>query len=408
MDGTRSLLGVFAKMVDLRIQRFAVYALAACAASVFFKLFHSFTLDESGMLALLDQPFGAMLESYTRTYPMISLYEVVMWGWLRVTGLNEFLLRLPSFFFGILILFETWKISRQLRFTGFISVVTCLILISLPEFQRFATQARPYAALIYFQTRALRSFLIYANVGDRKALWGFSVFSALACAVKVFAAEALIIYIPLILWKFRREKIRSGCQRNLVSALALPILVSVIQLPLVMHFSGQSALHSRPFFDDPYAMLQIVFFRTFLQEVLILLLMSVLAHLLLSRTSGRVGSDSGALASVPGSASFWWLCGALVSLPMALHMIVLTRTGASVLNIRYLTAGLVPASLMTAAIFQLALSRFSLQVLAVAAISLLGVLNAVDPAENEGWKRGAQIIKNGVAPVKPDSLASGY
>ncbi len=376
-------------MVDLRIQRFAVYALAGCSAAVFFKLFHSFTLDESGMLALLDQPFGAMFESYTKTYPMISLYEVFMWGWLRVTGMNELLLRLPSFVCSGLILFETWKISRQLRFTGFISLLACLILVSLPEFQRFATQARPYAALIYFQTRALGSFINYTAHGDRKAFWGFAIHSALACSVKVFAAEAMIIYVPFLLWQFREKKPRWIFHS--LAPLMLPALVLVIQLPLVMHFSGQSALHSRAFFDDPYFMAQIVFWRTFQQEVLLLLLLLVTAHWVLNRQALKNSTVQG---SFPGGPSFWWLCAGLVSLPMLLHAIVLARTGASILNIRYLTAGLVPASLMTAAVFQMALSRFSLQVLAVAGISILGLLNATDPGEDEGWKRAAQIVKN--------------
>ncbi|NBQ54830.1 MAG: hypothetical protein EBU49_14785 [Proteobacteria bacterium] len=162
----------------------------------------------------------------------------------------------------------------------------------------------------------------------------------------------------------------------------------------MMHFSGQSALHSRAFFDDPYFMAQIVFWRTFQQEVLLLLLLSVAAHWVLERQAVHDSTSRAGRLVPPDASSFWWLCAALVALPMVLHVIVLARTGASVLNIRYLTAGLVPASLMTGALFQMALSRFSLQFLAAAGISLLGLLNAVDPAENEGWKRASQIIKN--------------
>ena len=379
------------------MQRLAFYALVGCGAAVFFKLFHSFTLDESGMLALLDQPFGVMFESYTRTYPMISLYEVVMWGWLRVTGMNEFLLRLPSFICAILILFEAWKISRHLRFTNFISLLICLILAALPEFQRFATQARPYAALIYLQTRALGAFLDYTTRGDRKALLGFSVYSALACTVKVFAAEAMIVYVPFLVWKLRDKKTLSIL--SALTPLTLPVLVSLIQLPLVLHFSVQSALHSRAFSDDVYFMGHVVFFRTFQQEILLLLLASVAAHLVLKRQAvpGAINpgiNQAGHQIPLPGVFFVWWLCAALVAVPMVLHAILLARTGASILNIRYLTAGLVPAAIMMGGVFQWALSRASLQVLAVAGIVLSGLLNAMDPLENEGWRRAAQVIKN--------------
>lgn len=236
------------------LERLQIYSLAMIAIILIARLFDSYTLDETGMVYLLQKPFHDFYHSYTVKFPMLSLYEVMMWSWSRLAGSSEAILRFPSliFFFGSAVL--VFKICERHLISG-TGLATVLIFFSMPQVQKFATTARPYALIIFLITAAIYHLFKWLdqkgikNPNSNRSLYVSGIFLGLACLTKIFCFELVPAFLILAILG-TNEKILKNISQNRILVLFLflapSLLTAMIQFKTALHFQTQSSLHQPP------------------------------------------------------------------------------------------------------------------------------------------------------------------
>gem|GEM_PF-6190745 len=353
------------------------------------RILDSFSLDESGMATLIAQSFPAMIRSYTVDYPMLSFYECLEWLILHLSGEpgapSAVLLRAPSVAFAALALWMLGRTGRRAGLDGFSATIPPLYLCCLPEFQDYLSQARPYALLIFLQSSALFWCVDQIRSPSCEGWRKFVIFSAMACLTKIFSVLVFLTMIVAMAPTISRYRL----WRSRVPGIIAVVAVIVIQLPLIIHFSAQSAFHSRPVPDDPWVMSGHVYRLFFDSSLWIVLVVCVAASWLINLVGQN--PNRGDDITIPGALS--WMVPALVLFPSLVHASALGLTGASVMNTRYLTGSLIGVALASG-IAALFVKTTSLRRALVVGIAILGIASAVDPAKKEGWERAAQLVKN--------------
>jgi uncharacterized membrane protein len=93
------------------------------------------------------------------------LYHLILWGWAKLFGTSEIVLRLPSVFFGLGIVYFVYKISRS-RLATILTAINPLLIYYSQEARMYSLAAFLFlASLYYFQkyykTKSKRHKILY-------------------------------------------------------------------------------------------------------------------------------------------------------------------------------------------------------------------------------------------------------
>ena len=359
--------------------RLCLYGIGAILLILLFRLFDSFTLDESGMIYVLSLPARESFEEYTRNLPMISLYEAFMWIWLRLVGTTEVLARIPSLAFFLATLLTLYRTAR-IHFERKHALLTCLIASATPQVQVFATTARPYMMTIFFCALSLLQFVKWNEKSGVKNLLTCSTWIAMAVFTKIFAATQLAMFAPLIWLKDRRE----DRFKNILIMMSLPALVAAVQLPLVIHFQKNAHMHM--FTGQPPGLGH--FQHLVLEPIFTVEVWGTIAALLilrlLSRQRRRFQNQKLILALVYMA----------ITTPVLIGLAT-WGTGSFLLSEKYVVAAYLPAILLAGFLAATATQlKFAFPLICLQ-LGFLGGLSAASmPAEKENWRRAFQIAHN--------------
>ncbi len=129
--------------------------------------------DESGSVWMASLPFERMLQA-TGGDVHPPLYLALLWVWVRMVGVSEFMVRLPSVIISVLALPLAWKIGERLGLKREAVIAGVVLLTLAPVQLHYAQEARMYA-LMQFE------FLLglYGALSRRWWIFGVSIIALL-------------------------------------------------------------------------------------------------------------------------------------------------------------------------------------------------------------------------------------
>ncbi|RME84637.1 MAG: hypothetical protein D6775_04925 [Caldilineae bacterium] len=158
------------------------------------------------------------------------LYYLLVGGWLRFVPFGELTLRLPSAFFGLLLVPLLWALGRRLWDEG-AGLLTALVATVSPLMVYYAQEARMYTLLLMWVSLAALAAVRWQVVRGRRA-WAATFLYALAGLAAMythyfagFALLALALYWLIMWWLNRRDG------RGFVQWLLAHVLIGVGYLP---------------------------------------------------------------------------------------------------------------------------------------------------------------------------------
>lgn len=360
-------------------ERLCLYGIGAILLVLLFRLFDSFSLDESGMIYVLSLPAKGAFEEYTRNLPMLSLYEAFMWIWLRLVGTTEVMARLPSIVFFLATLVTVYRIARS-RLERKQALLTCLIATATPQIQVFATTARPYMMTILFCALSMQQFTKWQEKSGVKNLVNAGAWLAVSIFTKIFAATQLAMIAPLVWFMGKRE----DRFKNMMAVMILPAIAVAVQLPLVIHFQKHAHMHMftrAPAGLDHFR--HLVLEPTFTVEV-----WGAIAALLILRLLNRQRDRF-------KNWKFFWALGFMALTTPVFIGLATWATGTFLLSEKYAVAAYLPAILLAGFLATTATQlKFAFPFICLH-LGFVGALSAASlPAEKENWRRAFQIARN--------------
>ncbi|MEY4631558.1 MAG: hypothetical protein RIQ81_1678 [Pseudomonadota bacterium] len=362
--------------------RLAMYGLLAVLSVLFFRLFDSFNLDETGLLFVLNQSPSAAFRDFTTTCPMLSAFEIIMWPWTKLVGSNEFLFRLPSFLFFVVYLAVVFDIGRT-HFSGASGLIFVLIASSIPQVQAFGATARPYSLALLTSALSLRGVFSWSRKPSVFSAFHAGAWLAMACLTRVFSVEILPVVFVYMFWRMRREKYSlSNSAKNIAAFASLPAAAILLQIPLILHFKSQTAFHSfageRSLELAYHLMLKPVFPPD--------IVLPVVAMVLILRFS--IKEQANAI-----------FCLALALAPIGVNFFLTVVADDFLISEKYVNASYVPATILCSALASCSMVKAGrrsrwLKSGFLIWISIVGTLSAITlPSENEDWRRAFNIVR---------------
>jgi hypothetical protein len=374
--------------------RVCVYGLFAIVLTLMFRMLDSWTLDETGMLYILSHSAKEAFVQYTSYLPMLSLYEVLMWLWIKIAGLREFWTRVPSlfFFFGTLVVVgkigdeltvSTASDDKGIKLAS--AVFSCLALAANTQVQHFATTARPYALAIFISALSLLFFVRWRRSGQACALAISGAWLGLAVLFKVFAILQFATLFPLVcLADFKRPDFTlRRLARNLLFFSLAPLLMLSAQLPLIIHFQSRAKFH-QPAFPPTFTHFKgLVLDPVFPEQVFLLAIVSFgLGWFVLRKTERKIPM------------SVFMTLAYVACSPLILVGLASVISGSFLVSEKYVFVAYVPAALlagfMMSTLFHVRYVSSGLAVI----LTILGVMSAKTlGADTEDWRRAFQVAR---------------
>ena len=349
----------------------------------------SYWSDEAVTVLLLKGSLGDLLRAIPDSESTPPLYYVLAWLWSKAFGTGEVGLRSLSALAGTLTVVAAFAAGRRLV-SDRAGLVAAALVATNPLLWWYSQEARSYALLVLFATASL-AFFARARLGDRRALAGWAIASALALATHYFAVFIVAAEALWLLWRVRPRSWAAG-------AVALPALAGAALLPLALE---QRSHEGAAFISSSglgFRLAQVP--KQFLvaydapAEVALTALAAVLAGggvaLLAFRASVRERRGAAVAATIGGFA---------LAVPVALAV-----TGVDYVLTRNLIAALVPLLVAGAAGFGAAAARRLGPALATALCALgtlLCVWVAAEPGfHRQDWRGAARAL----GPAEVDRL----
>jgi mannosyltransferase len=197
----------------------------------------SFWLDELVTVPLVRKSFGDMVHAIPHSEATPYLYYVLAWPWARLFGSGEVGLRSLSALAGTATVVAGYGAGASLVSRRVGLIAAALVAVN-PFLIWYSQEARSYALVTLFVAVGLWLFG-RALAGERRALAGWALLSALALATHYFA---LFVVVPEAVWLVARVRDR----RRAVAAALIPTFVLLAELPLLLaqRGNGESAAQS--------------------------------------------------------------------------------------------------------------------------------------------------------------------
>jgi 4-amino-4-deoxy-L-arabinose transferase-like glycosyltransferase len=142
--------------------------------------------DESGSAWMASLPFQGMVAATAGdTHP--PLYLALLWAWVRIFGLSEFSVRLPSVIIGALCVPLAYLLARRLKFSNTVALVGAALAAIAPIQIHYSQEARMYALLQFEFLVALLAVLS----------WRWWLFGLMLTAMYWTHNYGLIYVVPL-------------------------------------------------------------------------------------------------------------------------------------------------------------------------------------------------------------------
>jgi hypothetical protein len=197
----------------------------------------SFWLDELVTVSLVRKSFGAMVHAIPHSEATPYLYYILAWPWSRLFGSGEVGLRSLSALAGTATVVAAYGAGASLVSRRVGLIAAALVAVN-PFLIWYSQEARSYSLVTLFVAVGLWLFG-RALAGERRALAGWGLLSALALATHYFA---LFVVVPEAVWLVARVRDR----RRAVAAALIPTFVLLAELPLLLaqRGNGESAAQS--------------------------------------------------------------------------------------------------------------------------------------------------------------------
>ncbi|HET7589955.1 MAG TPA: glycosyltransferase family 39 protein [Solirubrobacterales bacterium] len=173
--------------------------------------------------------FGHAMDAVGFSESAPPLYYALAWVWTQVTGTGEWGLRSLSALAGVLTIPVAYLLGRELRSRRTGLVAAALVAVN-PMLLWYSQEGRAYALLTLLCALSLlycvRALSGRGGRGEKRDLYAWGIFSALALATHYFAAFPIAVEGVLLLRRHGR-----ACFRGL----AIVGLVALLLVPLAIH-----------------------------------------------------------------------------------------------------------------------------------------------------------------------------
>lgn len=134
-------------------------------------LSQSLWLDEAVQAVTAQQPFSYLFQEIRGDFHP-PLFHFLIYGWTRLFGFSEIVLRLPSVLFGVATVWVVYKIAK-LIFTSevVLPLIAALFLATAPFHIYYSQEARMYATTTFFVCLSMYFFMklvLSAEIGERR------------------------------------------------------------------------------------------------------------------------------------------------------------------------------------------------------------------------------------------------
>lgn len=198
------------------------------ALGLFYRLYglsdnHSFWNDENQTAifarAILEWGFPVLSNGYTPSIYLPFWYYLPAF-FMKIMGVNEFAVRLPSIIFGSLSIWVVFLLGREM-FNRNVGLLSALFITFLKIEILWSRQARPYQLIQLLYLLSVYFFLRFVKQFDKKEIdkleikhliWAV-IFSLLAAAIHPLGL-LLFVYFAIYLFLFRRDIIKEVYQRS--------------------------------------------------------------------------------------------------------------------------------------------------------------------------------------------------
>ncbi len=193
-------------------------------------------LDEAISVSEAKMPYGAMLHRLATTDVHPPLYFSVLWASIRLIGVGDFAVRVPSIWFGIVLIPLVYLLGKEVydRRTGAVAAVLVAV---APYAVWYSQEARMYAMLMVFSVLALWAQIRIFHRGGWYPWVVYTLASVAMIATQYFGMWQLLVqqlvFVGAIVVRFQRKE-RPGAFLRAWLFSAVPLLLALIPLGLLM------------------------------------------------------------------------------------------------------------------------------------------------------------------------------
>jgi len=201
--------------------------------------YNAFSLLTTGM----DEhghPWPVNLESFGDFKP--SMYAYILIPFIKIFGLNEFAVRLPSAIVGIISIYLIYLLTLKIFENSKIAAIAGLLLAISPwhlQFSRGAWEVNLASTLILLATY---NFILWLNQNKLPSL----IISILGFTLSLYSYQSARIFVPiyfLVIFSIYIKHFLSNTNHTFKAGLlgiiiVLPLVVSIIRTGAVSRFSG--------------------------------------------------------------------------------------------------------------------------------------------------------------------------
>jgi uncharacterized membrane protein len=181
-------------------------------------------------------PYGAMIHRLATTDVHPPLYFTVLWASIRLIGVGDFAVRVPSIWFGIVLIPLVYLLGKEAydRRTGAVAAVLVAV---APYMVWYSQEARMYSMLMVFSVLALWAQLRIFHRGGWYPWVVYTLASVAMIATQYFGIWQLLVqqlvFVGAIVIRFRRKD-RPGVLLRAWLFSVVPMLVALVPLGLMM------------------------------------------------------------------------------------------------------------------------------------------------------------------------------
>ena len=202
-------------------------------------------LDEAISVSEARMPYAAMIHRLATTDVHPPFYFTVLWASVRLIGLGDFAVRVPSIVFGILLIPLVYLLGKEAydRKTG---AVAAIVVSVAPFVVWYSQEARMYSMLMVFSVIALWAQLRILHRGGWYPWVLYTLASAAMVGTQYFGVWQLVaqqlVFLGVIVFRWRRHERPGALLRPWLCSAAL-LLVALVPLGLMMkgQFSNAQA-----------------------------------------------------------------------------------------------------------------------------------------------------------------------
>lgn len=183
----------------------------------------SLWFDEADIVVRAQRPLSDILDTFTAAGENGPLYNLFLWGWVRIAGISEIAVRFPSAVAGSLAIPLIYLLGRRVAGQS-AGLVAALLLAMNPYHIWYSQEAKMYAIVVLL---AILSSLLFVEALTRNQTshWvGYVVVTSLmfythVTTVLIFVAQIVFVVATFATWRHRLRPLAIS-----VAALTLPYI----------------------------------------------------------------------------------------------------------------------------------------------------------------------------------------